>query len=403
MQQYVRLLIAAALAVAAALSSTPAFAQGGRSSTSLSGTVTDTSGAVIPGATVVVKNNATSTEYTAVTNESGNFTVPSIDPGTYTVTVSLMGFKTAVNTEVRIFAGTPGTVKVALEVGGLEETITVRSGSEIIQTTSPSVTSVIDTNQILRLPTGSRSALEFVTTLPGINTPGGSRDSTVNGLPQSAINMTLDGVSVQDNHLKTGDGFFARVSPRLDAIEEVTVSTAAQDAASTGQGAVQIRFVTRSGSNSFSGSSYYYMQHYKLNSNTWFNNRDLPPDPATGKAPKAEDVLYQPGTRVGGPIVIPGLFDGRDKAFFFVNYEESRSPGQNTANRNILHPRAQEGWFRYTVSGATREVNVLALAAANGQLASVDPTISRLLADIRSTTAQGGVADLTDPMLQRFT
>jgi hypothetical protein len=395
MNQFSRLLLAVMLLTATALSSTPAFAQGGGTSTSLSGTVTDTSGAVIPGATVTVKNNATATEYTAVSNESGNFTVPSIEPGTYTVTVALMGFKTAVSKDVRVFAGTPASVKVALEVGGLEETVNVVSGSEIIQTQSPSVTSVIDTNQILRLPTGSRSALEFVTTLPGINTPGGSRDSTVNGLPQSTINITIDGVSAQDNHLKTGDGFFARVSPRLDAIEEVTVSTAAQDSASTGQGAVQIRFVTRSGSNDFSGSSYYYMQHYKLNSNTWFNNRD--------GLPKAEDVLYQPGTRVGGPIVIPGLFNGRDKAFFFFNYEESRSPGQNTADRQILHPRAEQGWFRYSVAGAgTREVNVLQLAATNGQLSSMDPTVQRLLADIRATTGQGSLVDLTNPMLQEL-
>jgi hypothetical protein len=316
----------------------PVFAQGGGTSTSLSGTVTDSSGGVIPGAAVVVKNNATASEYTAVSNESGNFTVPSIEPGTYTVTVSLMGFKTAVANDVRVSAGAPANIKVALEVGGLTDTVTVQGGSEIIQTQSPAVTSIIDTNQILKLPTGSRSALEFVTTLPGINTPGGSRESTVNGLPQSTINITIDGVSAQDNHLKTGDGFFARVSPRLDAIEEVTVSTAAQDAASTGQGAVQIRFVTRSGSNNFAGSSYYYMQHHKLNSNTWFNNRDLPADPATGKAPKAEDVLYQPGTRVGGPIVIPGLFNGRDKAFFFFNYEESRSPGQNTVGETSCIP-----------------------------------------------------------------
>ena len=121
----------------------------------------------------------------------------------------------------------------------------------------------------------------------------------MNGLPQSAINITIDGMSAQDNHLKTGDGFFARVSPRLDAIEEVTVNSAAQDASSTGQGAVQIRFVTRSGSNQFTGSGYYYLQHYNLNANTWFNNRD--------NAPKADDVLHQPGGRIGGPVMIPGV------------------------------------------------------------------------------------------------
>jgi hypothetical protein len=394
------------LAVATLLSSPPAYAQGGGATTALSGTVTDTSGAIIPGANVVVKNNGTATEFQAVTDERGYFTVPALDPGSYTVTVTLMGFKTAVLGDVRIAASTPASVKIALAVGGLEETVVVTGGSEIIQTTSPAVTSTVDTNQILKLPMGSRSALDFVALLPGVNTPGGpggNRDSTVNGLPQSAINITIDGLSAQDNYLKTTDGFFTRVSPRLDAIEEVTVNSAAQDAASNGQGAVQIRFVTRSGSNQFTGSGYYYMQHYKLDANTWFNNRDLPPGP-DGKAPKGEDVLYQPGARLGGPVIIPGLWNGRNKAFFFVNYEEQRSPGQNTLERNVLHPRSEQGWFRYTAGGQTREVNVLDLAAQNGFLSTIDPTIGRLLGDIRSAVnSQGGLVNQTDPLLQRYT
>ena len=394
-----------AVLVLLACTSGSAFAQGGGATTTLTGTVADTSGAMIPGASVLVKNNATATEFTATTNEQGAFTVPAIDPGLYTVTVTLMGFKTAVLNKVQVLAATPASVRVTLDVGGLEETVVVSGGSEIVQTQSAAVTSTIDTNQILKLPTGSRSALEFITTLPGVNTPGGSRDSTVNGLPQSAINITIDGVSAQDNWLKTTDGFFARVSPRLDAMEQVTVSTAAQDAANTGQGAVQIRFATRSGSNDFNGSSYFYLQHYKLNSNDWFDNRDLPPDPATGKAPKNEDVLYQPGTRIGGPIVIPGLWNGRNKGFFFFNYEESRSPGQNSENRTVLHPRAEQGIFRYTSSGQLREVNLLDLAAQNGQLATPDPTIARLFADIRNavSSANTGLTDQTDPLLQRFT
>ena len=200
------------------------------------------------------------------------------------------------------------------------------------------------------MPTGSRSALDFVTLLPGVDTPGGpsaSRNSRVNGLPQSAINITIDGMSAQDNHLKTGDGFFARVSPRLDAIEEVTVNAAAQDAASTGQGAVQIRFVTRSGSNNFSGSGVLL--------------------PAALQAER-EHLVQQPRRRAEGPKTCcisraRGVGRARsvrgNKAFFFVNYEESRSPGGNTENRTILHPRAEQGWFRYTANGQTREVNVL--------------------------------------------
>jgi hypothetical protein len=389
------LLRAWAMMLVLAVAATPGFAQGGTTASSIIGTVTDASGAVIPGATVVVKNNATGTEFNAVTNDQGGFTIPQVDPGSYGVTVTLMGFKTFVAKDVRVNAATPASVRAVLEVGGLEETVVVQGGSEIIQTQSAAVSTTIDTNQILKLPTGSRSALEFVTTLPGVNTPGGSRNSTINGLPQSAINITIDGISAQDNHLKTGDGFFARVSPRLDAMEEVTVSSAAQDAANTGQGGVQIRFVTRSGSNTYTGSSYLYLRHHSLDANSWFNNRD--------GLSKNEDVLYQPGMRFGGPIIIPGLWNGRNKAFFFINYEESRSPGQNVESREVLHPLSQQGVFRYTTSGgAVREVNLLDLAAQNGHVSTIDPTIGALLGDIRNAVAGGPLTDLENPLLQEF-
>jgi hypothetical protein len=392
MRQQVRSWLAAIVLIAVA--TTSAFAQGGSTTSQIIGTVTDASGAVIPGATVLAKNNATQTEFNATTNDQGGFTIPAVDPGSYSVTVTLMGFKTFVAKDVRVNAATPASVRAVLEVGGLEETIVVAGGSEIIQTQSAAVSTTVDTNQILKLPTGSRSALEFVTSLPGVNTPGGSRNSTINGLPQSAINITIDGISAQDNQLKTGDGFFARVSPRLDAMEEVTVTSAAQDAASTGQGAVQIKFVTRSGSNNYTGSGYYYLRHYKLDANSWFNNRN--------GVPKNEDILHQPGGRLGGPIVIPGLWDGRNKAFFFVNYEESRSPGQNTENRTVLHPLAEQGIFRYAVGDQVREVNVLDLAGRNGFVNTIDPTIGALIADIRSSVAAGPLTDLEDPLVQEF-
>ena len=106
-------------------------------------------------------------------------------------------------------------------------------------------------------------------------------------------------------------------------------------------------------------------------------------------------MLYQPGGTFGGPIVIPGLWNGRNKAFFFVNYEESRSPGQNTENRNILHPRARAGQLPlHRRRRQIREVNLLALAAANGFVSTIDPTIGRLLADIRASTAGSTVVDL---------
>jgi hypothetical protein len=382
-----------ALALCALLGMTAdAAAQGGTTST-LSGIVVDTAGGVVPGAAVVVKHAATGTAFDGVSNAQGAFSFPGLNPGTYSVTVTLQGFKTFVANDVVLTSGSPAAVRAVLEVGGLEEQIVVSSSSEVVQTQSSTISSTINTNQITKLPLTSRSAMDFVTFLPGVTTPGGNRQSQINGLPRGQINITLDGVNIQDNTLRSTDGFFAIVSPRLDAIEEVTVTTATQGADGAGQGAVQIKFVTRAGTNSFSGSGYHYFRSDKLNANTWFNNRE-----GVDKTPLKQN---QYGGRFGGPIVIPGLFDGRNKAFFFVNYEEFRQPGGLTRNRTLLNTGAQQGIFSYDTPSGVRSVNLLALAAANAQLATVDPTIAAVLGDIRNAVT-GGALSTIDPNLDRF-
>ncbi len=235
----------------AVVTGTPAYGQGGTTST-LSGTAVDISGAVLPGADVVIKHSGTGFSQSAVTNSQGAFSFPGLNPGTYSVTVTLSGFKTFLANDVVLTSGSGANVRATLEIGGLEEQIVVSSSSEIVQTQSSTISSTINANQIIKLPLTSRSAMDFVTFLPGVTTPGGNRQSQINGLPRGMINITLDGVNIQDNTLRTTDGFFSIVSPRLDAIEEVTVTTAAQGTESA-QGAVQIKFVTRSGTNSFSG------------------------------------------------------------------------------------------------------------------------------------------------------
>ena len=205
---FVRVCAITAIVMATA---TSALAQGATTA-SITGIVQDAQGGAVPGATVVIKNNGTNATISTVSNEQGTFTAPSVDPGTYTITVSLMGFKTAVLNGVVVSAQVPANVRARLEVGGLEEMVVVTGASEIVQTTASAVATTLNLTQISNLPLVSRNALDFITFLPGVNTPGGNRDSTVNGLPQSAINITVDGMSVQDNHLKTGDGFFARRS-----------------------------------------------------------------------------------------------------------------------------------------------------------------------------------------------
>jgi len=387
------LVLAAAILCAAA----PARAQGSFF-TSLSGTVVDSSGGVIPGADVKIKNTGTGAEFNAVSASDGGFTVPSLPGGTYSVTVSLMGFKTATLNEVTLNAAIPATVKVVLSVGTLEENVTVTGDSAlVVQTQTPSIATNLTAAQITSLPLTSRNALDSLTSLPGFNTSGTARNSTVNGLPKSAINITLDGMNIQDNYLKTSDGYFARLTPTLDSVEEVTVTTAGNTADATGQGGVQIKFVTKSGTNNWIGTAYEYLRHDALNANTWFNNRDLPPDPITGKAPKPELRDYQQGIAQGGPIM-------KNKAFFFFNYEEERRPAKATLQRVVLTPDAAGGLFSYNTAAGVRQVNLLQLAAANGQLATLDPTIAKVLGDIRSATGTtGSLAALSNPLVQQYT
>ncbi len=369
----------------------------------LSGTVTDPSGAVVPGASVFAKNTAIGTEFRTTTSSSGAYTIPALGVGVYTVTIEARGFKKTVISDVKIDAATPATVNAALEVGAQSESVVVQGGGEVLQTQSANVATTITGRQITELPLTSRDALDLVLLLPGTNTPGRPRTSTINGLPKGALNITMDGVNVQDNILKSSDGFFTYVRPRIDAVDEVTVSTATPGAESSGEGAVQIKFVTRSGSNTFSGSLYEYHRNPALNANYWFNNRDLTPKPGYTKAPRDFILLNQFGGRIGGPIWIPKLFDGRDKAFFFVNYEEYRIPEANTRQRTILSDAARSGVFRYNSASGVQSINLYTLAAANGQTATPDPTIAKLLQDIEGSTAStGSVQALTDPNLERF-
>jgi hypothetical protein len=190
----------------AVLGGAHAYAQGSFF-TSLSGTVVDSAGLVIPGASVTVRNNGTGAEVDLVSGNDGGFTVPSLPGGTYSVTVSLAGFKTSVLNSVTLNAALPAAVKVTLEVGALEENVTVIGESAtVVQTQSPAISTNITGLQITSLPLTSRNALDSLTSLAGFNTAGTARNSTVSGLPKGAINITLDGMSVQDHYNKTTDG-----------------------------------------------------------------------------------------------------------------------------------------------------------------------------------------------------
>jgi hypothetical protein len=386
------------------------------STSSISGAVVDPSGAVVAGAVITVKNDATGEESRATSAGNGTFTVPALTAGVYKITVAAPGFKQALVQGIKIDAGVPATVNISMEIGAATDSVIIQSSAEVLQTQSANISTTITGRQITDLPFTSRNATDLLLFQPGTVTPGRPRSSSFNGLPQGAINMTLDGLNIQDNAIKNGDGFYTQFYPRTDAVQEVTLSTATPGAESAGEGAIQIKMVTRYGGNAFHGSLYEYHRNPALNANYWFNNRDLRP-------PKDRLLLNQFGGRFEGPIVIPKLFDGHDKAFFFVNYEQFRLATQVSQNRSVLSPQAQQGDFQWKVKQGNQttiqKVNLFDLAARSncapaGQparpcVSTIDPTVAKLLGDIRSATQTSGslevVTDpnlIVDPNIQRY-
>jgi hypothetical protein len=383
------------LALACALLIIPLLAAGAfaqvTTSGRLAGTVTDAQGAVVSNAQINVKNNETQTLFTATTNKEGGWTLPSVSPGAYTVTVTAAGFKTTIVQDVKVDVGQPTTVNATLETGAVNDQVVVTGGGEILQTASANVSSTITGRQIHELPFTTRDSLQLVLGLPGVQTPGTPRTSSVNGLPKATLNISLDGANIQDNFLKSTDGFFTSTQAKSDAVEEVTVSTATPGSESAGGGAVQVRFVTKRGSNEFHGGVFWQHRNDALNANYYFNQ------PAFDNLPRDRMRLNQFGGNVGGRIIIPKLFNGRDKGFFFVNYEEFILPQVYGVSRTVLTQEALQGIFRYKdSSGVVRPVNLFQLAMDGGDGPggrsypfTPDPTIAKALAMINATTPQG--------------
>src|SRR3989440_4683285 len=277
----------------------------------LRGTVIDPSGARIANAQVAMIDSATGTQYATKTDATGDFLIGNLSPGSYTVTITKDRFRTAIYKDVKIIVSETYDLKAKLAVGVMTESVEVTAGQEVIQTESSTVGTSITGRAITELPFSSRNTLDLATLMPGAATTGRARQTSFDGLPKGSINITYDGINAQDNLLKSNDGFFTITRPSIDAVEEFSISTAANSAQDAAQGAVQIKMETKRGGNAFHGGGWEYLRNDWLNANYYFNN-------AAG-LPRQTQRLNQFGGKLSGPIVIPHLFNGRDKLFFFVD------------------------------------------------------------------------------------
>jgi hypothetical protein len=339
----------------------------------LDGTVSDPQGAAVVGAQIRILNAATGQSFEVKSDERGYWIVTSLPTGIYKVTVSLQGFKTEVLENIKLDAGVPATANSVLQLGSLTETVEVQGGAEILQTSTAALTSTLVGRQLHELPFTSRNITELIVTQPGSVTPGVPRSTSVYGLPQSALNTTLDGINIQDNSNRSSDGFFLGIFPRVEAIEEMTVVGAAAGADSNGEGALQMKLVTRNGTNEFHGGLFEQHRNQFFDANYYFNNEN--------GLPRDHVVFNQFGGLLGGPIK-------KNKLFFFVHMEALQLPQTYTEpTGTVLTTGAVAGNFQYKdSSGNVKTVNVLQLAGAAGFVSTPDPIVAKTLAQIAALT-----------------
>lgn len=334
---------------------TAIFAQ---TSGSLSGTVQDPNGAPVAGASVTMKNLATGDDRKGTTNDRGVFSFNLVTPGTYTITVETTGFKKSVATDVGVSVSKETQLTIGLEIGVASETVTVTSAQEVINSSSPTLTNVINTRQVVDLPLAGRNPVDLAALQAGIAVVGtDTRGSSISGLRQTAVNLTQDGINAMDNFVKTSS-LFAQTTPSLNSTSEfsITTGTVGSDA---GRGAAQVNMVTKGGTNDYHGGAFLQLINSWSNGNLFFNNFNG----------SAKPILRQhyDGFDIGGPVHflnfgegVPKHWSGKDKAFFFFSYEKFVQSDAASRNRTVLSQDARNGIFKYTGSnGVLQTVDLL--------------------------------------------
>jgi hypothetical protein len=340
------------------------------------GTVKDATGAVVQGAQLVLIDLGTGRTVEAKSGSDGGFVFPNLQPGTYQLAATREGFQPITLQSIIVETSRSTDVTVRFEVLGVTEKVEVSGSAPAIETTSTTVANTVRNAEIAKLPLAGRNILNFALLVPGAATSAGARDSEYNGLPGGAINITLDGINNNSQRFRSGGtSFFVFAPIRLGAIEEVTVSTAGLTSEAGAEGAVQVQFATKRGTNRFRGQAFDTIQNEALNAQSFVNK-------ARG-LPKTKLRQHEYGANIGGPVL-------RNKLFFFANFEHAYSPSETVQTRTLLTPEAQQGILRYTASdGTVRTINLLDLAASNGLPSTVDPYIAGLFQMANATVGQG--------------
>ena len=363
-----------------------AFAQGG--SAQLGGIAQDTSKALIPGVTITAKNAATGVTTVQLTNESGAYSFPVLQPGTYEISAELSGFKKFIQRNVEVTYAAQIRLNVTLEVGTAGQSVDVTAKSEsVLRESSASVGDVLTQDKIQNLPIVGNNVLDLLFTLPGMRlSPAGDQFDTVNGLGMNSVNMTRDGMSTVDtrNYAEFfGTKMLSLTTINPDLVGEIRMIVSPVDA-EIGRGNAQIQISTRSGTNKYTGSATWNIRNSALDANSWTNNHTAFTDPISGvvhnSTPMNWSNLHEYTIAYGGPIRIPSVYDGRNKTFFYVLWDQNIRNTRDTVTTTVLTDTARQGIFRYWQGynplgwnpGATLSAPIFPLTPTTASIIAVD-------------------------------
>ena len=355
-------LLGAAAILLCLFASTPAFAQ--TSNATLGGTVSDATGALIPGVSVTATNVATGIVATVVSNEGGAYQFASLQTGTYTISAELPGFQTQNYNNVALGVSQQVRLNFTLQVGSVSQAVEVTATADTaIATTSASVGTVLPEYKVRDLPLGGRNVMDLLGTTAGAGPTDGGPGTEGNfaGGRISAVNTTRDGFNISDGRYNFGA--FAATFTTPDLVEEVRVITAPVDA-EAGRGSGQVQMVTRSGTNQFRGSAFWTNRNSALIANSWFNNFN--------GAGKNYENRNQFGVRLGGPII-------KNKTFFFFLVDEQRYIFRESFVGPVLTDLARQGIFRFFPGADNQNVTQNA------------PTVDRSGNPVRPANATGAL------------
>lgn len=344
--------------------------------TSLHGTVYDSKGAVLAGATLTITNPATGFFRTAKSDERGTYQFLELPPSSYELLVNASGFATVKESGIELLVNTPGTVNVTMRVAGGTVTLEVTGSAPLVNTEDATMGHAFGSDQISNLPFEGRDPTGILSLQPGVVFTGNSsriasasdsRSGSVNGARSDQTNVTLDGVDNNDQLL--GTAFQGAVRVPLDSLEEFKVTTSNADAGTGRSSGGQVSLVTKSGTNTIHGSLYEYYRPTFTTGNDWFNKASE----VQANEPNVAPFLLRNtfGANVGGPIV-------KDRLFFFAAYEGQRKRENLQATRVVPSANLRDGQISYPCAADPKCPGSGVETLTSAQIASMDPNCTSL-------------------------